>query len=57
MYASVDDLRAEGVTDAVATDARLGALIGLASRYIERVTGRFFEPRGLTQLEHTIRLR
>lgn len=48
MYASVDDLRAEGVTDAVATDARLGALIGLASRYIERVTGRFFEPRGLT---------
>lgn len=45
MYASVADLRAEGVTDAAASDARLESLIALAGSYIERVTGRFFEPR------------
>jgi hypothetical protein len=38
-------MRAEGVTLAEATDARLQQLIARASRYIERVTGRFFEPR------------
>lgn len=48
MYASVADLRAEGVTDAVADDARLEALIARASSYVERITGRFFEPRELT---------
>jgi hypothetical protein len=47
-YASVSDLRAEGVAAADATDARLQQLIALASRYIERVTGRFFEPRAQT---------
>lgn len=44
-YAFVSDLRAEGVTVATASDARLQQLIALASRYIERVTARFFEPR------------
>jgi hypothetical protein len=51
MYASVADLRAEGVTDAIADDARLEALLARASSYIERFTGRFFEPRELT---HTL---
>lgn len=48
MYASIADFRAEGVTPAAASDARLEALIGLASEYIERVTGRFFDARELT---------
>jgi len=47
-YALVSDLREEGVTTADATDARLERLIALASRYIDRVTGRFFEPRSIT---------
>lgn len=44
-YAHVSDLRGEGVTPADASDARLQSLIVLASRYVERMTGRFFEPR------------
>lgn len=44
-YAFVSDLRGEGVTVAEASDARLQQLIALASRYVERITGRFFEPR------------
>ncbi len=48
MYASVADLRAEGVTPAVASDARLEALLTEASAFIEQVTGWFFEPRALT---------
>ncbi|MGH7856740.1 MAG: hypothetical protein ACREQY_05360, partial [Candidatus Binatia bacterium] len=44
-YAFVSDLRAEGVTPADASDARLQQLIALASRYVERITARFFEPR------------
>jgi hypothetical protein len=44
-YALVSELREEGVTAADATDARLARLVQLASRYIELVTGRFFEPR------------
>ena len=47
-YALVSDLREEGVTVADAHDARLERLIALASRYAERVTGRFFEPRTQT---------
>jgi len=45
VYAAVADLRAEGVTEAQATDDRLTALIEEASREIDRVTGWFFEPR------------
>lgn len=48
MYATVTDLRAEGVTEAQATDERLLALIDEASRLIDRVTGWFFEPRDVT---------
>jgi hypothetical protein len=48
VYASVADLRAEGVTAAEASDARLDLLLDEASRLIDRVTGWFFEPRSLT---------
>ena len=44
-YCEVADLRAEGVTEAKASDDRLAALIDEASRSIERATGWFFEPR------------
>jgi hypothetical protein len=44
-YAFVSDLREEGITAADISDARLQRLIAQASRYIERITGRFFEPR------------
>jgi hypothetical protein len=47
-YAFVSDLRAEGVAASDASDARLQSLIALASRYIERMTARFFEPRPQT---------
>lgn len=47
-YALVSDLRAEGVATAEATDARLARLIRLATQYVDRITGRFFEPRPMT---------
>lgn len=47
-YCSVQDLRDEGVTVAVANDVRLQKLVKLASRYIENYTGRWFTPRTLT---------
>jgi hypothetical protein len=49
-YALVSDLREEGVTLAEAHDTRIARLILFASQYIERVTGRFFEPRPMTLL-------
>ncbi len=48
MYASVADLRAEGATPAMASDARLAVLIADASAFVDSVTGWFFEPRELT---------
>ena len=48
MYATVADLRAEGVTGAQADDARLEALIDAATAEIDRATGWFFEPRAAT---------
>jgi len=45
VYATVDDLRAEGITEAQASDSRLLALIDEASCLIDHVTGWFFEPR------------
>jgi len=45
MYVSISDVRDEGVTVDNASDERIEAIIQLAERYIERVTGRFFEPR------------
>lgn len=48
MYASIQDARDEGVTVAEASDARLLLLLEEASRFIDRVTGWFFEPRSAT---------
>jgi len=51
MYCSIEDIRAEGVTEEQANDARLSELIALACGYIDRMTGQWFEPR-----EKTLRL-
>jgi hypothetical protein len=48
VYATVADLRAEGVDQAQASDARLEVLLEEASRTIDRLTGWFFEPRAVT---------
>ena len=48
MYATVADLRAEGVTEAMAPEARLASLIEEAGSTIDRITGWFFEPRAQT---------
>lgn len=48
MYASVAEVRAEGVPPASATDARLVAQIDEATHTIDRVTRQFFEPRLMT---------
>jgi hypothetical protein len=48
VYASVADLRDEGITPTMATDARLARLLDEASAFIDRVTGWFFESRMLT---------
>ena len=50
MYATVTELRNEGVTEAQASDPRLERLIDEASRLIDRATGWFFEPRPMTLL-------
>lgn len=47
-YCFVSDLRAEGVPESQASDDRLISLIDLASRYIDAITGRFFEAREMT---------
>src|SRR5262245_6096452 len=46
-YATVADLRAEGVTEAQASDERLRILIEEASAAIDRMTGWAFEPRSM----------
>lgn len=48
MYATVDDIRAEGVAAATASDARLLQLLEEATRTIDRLAGWFFEPRQAT---------
>jgi hypothetical protein len=48
VYASLADARAEGVTEAQASDERLLALLEEATLLIDRATGWFFEPRDLT---------
>ncbi len=48
MYASVADLRAEGVAPEMATDERLAGTLAEASAVIDRVTGWFFEPRTMS---------
>ncbi len=47
-YCSLADLRAEGVSETDASRERLVSLVAMATRYIEEVTDRFFEPRFLT---------
>jgi len=45
MYATVAELRGEGVTETTANDDRLNALIAEATSAINQATGQFFEPR------------
>jgi hypothetical protein len=45
VYATVSDLRAEGVTAAQATDARLEALLAEATAFIDAACAWWFEPR------------
>ncbi len=47
-YATVSDLRAEGIGIKAVSDARLVQLLRRATTFIERVTGRFFEARYAT---------
>lgn len=47
-YASLAEARAEGITEAQADDTRLNALLARASRYIDDLTGWWFEPRAFT---------
>lgn len=47
-YCLVSDIRAEGITTAQASDARIQRAINLASRFIDRATGRWFSPREMT---------
>lgn len=48
MYASLQDIRAEGVSEAQASDERLEALLAEATTFIDRATGWFFEARPAT---------
>lgn len=50
-YATITDMRDEGVTEEIADDARLVVALRLARSYIERITGQFFEPRFLDFFE------
>jgi hypothetical protein len=52
MYASVADMRTEGVSVETASDARIAAILAEASSFIDRATGWFFEPRQTTLLLH-----
>ncbi len=47
-YATLAELRSEGLTQAEASDARITTLLPLVSRRIDNWTGQFFEPRTLT---------
>lgn len=44
-YCTIADIRNEGFPSSVVSDARLNQLIPLASRYVDKMTGRWFEPR------------
>ena len=48
MYATVADIRAEGVTERVATDERIENTLIDAVAFIDRVTEMFFERRSLS---------
>jgi hypothetical protein len=47
-YASLAELRAEGVSESVADDARIERALADATATIDRLCGWFFEPRDLT---------
>jgi hypothetical protein len=47
-YCLLSDIRDEGVTTTQASDERVQMLIRTWSRYIDKITGRWFEPRELT---------
>lgn len=47
-YASVAEMRAEGVTDPPYSDARVTAAVEIATLRIDKLTGWWFEPRSLT---------
>ena len=47
-YCTIDDIRSEGFTEEEYPDEVVEKLIGLACKYIDQVTGQFFEPRELT---------
>lgn len=44
-YATVSDFRDEGFTESMVSDARLLALIEMQSKYIDLLTGQWFNPR------------
>jgi hypothetical protein len=46
-YVSIQDLRDEGITEAMLSDSRALALIQLYERYVDQVTGQWFYPRDL----------
>lgn len=46
-YASVTDMRNEGVDPTIYSDARVSAALNMASRTIERITRRWFYPKAL----------
>lgn len=46
-YCTISDIRNEGVTEALYSDARVSYAITVASQQIEMYTGRWFEPRNL----------
>lgn len=48
MYATVADLRSEGIADKTASKSRLRRLLVEATARIDRITGQFFEPRSAT---------
>lgn len=43
-YCTIEDIRNEGFPDTVVSDDRLNTIIPQASRYIEKMTGRWFYP-------------
>jgi hypothetical protein len=45
LYATVQELRDEGVTEAQASDSRLTTLLAEATETVDHLTGWFFEPR------------
>lgn len=47
-YATVAEMRDEGVLTSQATDSRLRTMLALASQAVERLTRQWFEPRHLT---------